>query len=269
MWHTESSQAADLLRFSLLHCQASTHSVSTVWGWSIQKISQLCHGAQKLDFTWATSAKMPGLSQNSCFGSKSSGRVPKTDDQSERYDCKESLSEQAQSARMSAWRQSVLAAEAKRQEVWAKTYVSPPGLHPSLGGWPEATVCQIGQSLWCTGWAYSMYAVVMFVYAKWVRAAQRWVCECRWTMKQVQNLWHAEWRPLQEQCVMRTSWLNFWTTLPSVLQCFDAVGWATGRASGLYKNWVVGCWRGYLSGVRCRLAYGPADATATHCLLLQ
>jgi len=34
------------------------------------------------------------------------------------------------------------------------------------------------------------------------------------------------------------------------------------------KNWVVGCWRGYLSGARCRLAYGPADATATHCLLL-
>jgi len=30
------------------------------------------------------------------------------------------------------------------------------------------------------------------------------------------------------------------------------------------KNWVVGCWRGYLSGVRCRLAYRPADATATH-----
>jgi len=25
----------------------------------------------------------------------------------------------------------------------------------------------------------------------------------------------------------------------------------------------------YLSGARCRLAYGPADATATHCLLLQ
>ena len=27
--------------------------------------------------------------------------------------------------------------------------------------------------------------------------------------------------------------------------------------------WVVGCWHGYLSGARCRLA------TATHCLLLQ
>jgi len=47
------------------------------------------------------------------------------------------------------------------------------------------------------------------------------------------------------------------------LQCFDAVGWAAGSASGLE------CWRGYLTGARCRLAYGPADATATHCLLLQ
>ena len=28
------------------------------------------------------------------------------------------------------------------------------------------------------------------------------------------------------------------------------------------KNWVVGRWHGYLSGARCRLAYGPADATA-------
>ena len=26
------------------------------------------------------------------------------------------------------------------------------------------------------------------------------------------------------------------------------------------KNWVVRCWHGYLSGARCRLAYGPADA---------
>ena len=32
---------------------------------------------------------------------------------------------------------------------------------------------------------------------------------------------------------------------------------------------MVGCWRGYLSGVRCRFPYGSADATATHCLLLQ
>jgi len=32
--------------------------------------------------------------------------------------------------------------------------------------------------------------------------------------------------------------------------------------------WSAGV-HGYLPGVRCRLAYGPADATATHCLLLQ
>ena len=29
----------------------------------------------------------------------------------------------------------------------------------------------------------------------------------------------------------------------------------------------VGCWCGCLSGARCRLAYGPADATSTHRLL--
>jgi len=44
-----------------------------------------------------------------------------------------------------------------------------------------------------------------------------------------------------------------------------------GRQEGTppVKNWEVGCWRGYLSGAMCRFAYGPADATATHCLLLQ
>jgi len=29
------------------------------------------------------------------------------------------------------------------------------------------------------------------------------------------------------------------------------------------------CWHGCLFGARYRLAYGPADATATHCLLVQ
>ena len=52
---------------------------------------------------------------------------------------------------------------------------------------------------------------------------------------------------------------------------FSALTLLVGRQEGhpACKNWVVGCWHGYLSGVRCRLAYGPADATATHCLLLQ
>ena len=37
---------------------------------------------------------------------------------------------------------------------------------------------------------------------------------------------------------------------------------------GGMQGWVdlllVGCWHGYPSGARCKLAYGPADATATH-----
>ena len=43
------------------------------------------------------------------------------------------------------------------------------------------------------------------------------------------------------------------------------VGLQEGHPAGK-KNWVVGCWCGYLSGARCRLAYGSANATATHCL---
>jgi len=55
------------------------------------------------------------------------------------------------------------------------------------------------------------------------------------------------------------------------LRSFSALTLLVGRQEGhpACKNRVVGCWRGYLSGARCRLAYGPADATATHCLLLQ
>ena len=53
---------------------------------------------------------------------------------------------------------------------------------------------------------------------------------------------------------------------------FSALTLLVGRQEGhpaCKKLGVVGCWHGYLSGARCRLAYGPADATATHCLLLQ
>jgi len=52
------------------------------------------------------------------------------------------------------------------------------------------------------------------------------------------------------------------------MQCFDAVGWAA-RRTACKKLRVLGSWHGYLTGARCGLAYGPADATATHYLLLQ
>ena len=60
----------------------------------------------------------------------------------------------------------------------------------------------------------------------------------------------------------------------SVLNAFNAFSALTllvGRQEGhpACKKRVVGCWHGYLSGAICRLAYGPADATVTHCLLLQ
>jgi len=49
------------------------------------------------------------------------------------------------------------------------------------------------------------------------------------------------------------------------IRAFSALTLLVGRQEGhpACKNWVVECWRGYLSGTRCRLAYGPADATAT------
>jgi len=44
-----------------------------------------------------------------------------------------------------------------------------------------------------------------------------------------------------------------------------------GRQKGRWpvKNLSDGCWCGYLSGARCRFAYGPADPNVTHRLLLQ
>ena len=53
-------------------------------------------------------------------------------------------------------------------------------------------------------------------------------------------------------------WFDFWfwcyiyCFVPSVLWCC----WL-GSRKGIWpvKNWVVRCWRGYLSGSRCRLAY--------------
>jgi len=42
------------------------------------------------------------------------------------------------------------------------------------------------------------------------------------------------------------------------------VEWQEGHPA--CKNWVVGCWHGYLPGPKCRFAYGPADATATQSL---
>ena len=79
------------------------------------------------------------------------------------------------------------------------------------------------------------------------------------------RLQHQHW-PVQVAHSSLTYLLSYFSLKPSVLwRC-----WLGGR-KGMrpVKNWVMGCWYGYLSGARCRLAYGPADATAIHYLLLQ
>ena len=52
---------------------------------------------------------------------------------------------------------------------------------------------------------------------------------------------------------------------------FNDLTLLVGRQEGhpACKKLSGGCWRGCLSAARCRFAYDPADATATHYLLLQ
>jgi len=56
-----------------------------------------------------------------------------------------------------------------------------------------------------------------------------------------------------------------------IIGAFSALTLLVGRQEGhpaCKKQW-WGTGVVNLSGARCRLAYGPADATSTHCLLLQ
>ena len=81
------------------------------------------------------------------------------------------------------------------------------------------------------------------------------------TLQHCQNIIKLQ---LHSTCAENFAWFRHY--VPSVLwHCW------LGSRKGIrpVKNWVVGCWRGYLSGVMCRFACGPADATATRCLLLQ
>jgi len=68
-------------------------------------------------------------------------------------------------------------------------------------------------------------------------------------------------------CKTQSNYIHLFTmmTVTVVLRCW------LGDRKGIrpVKNWVVGCLCGCLSGARCSFAYGPADATATHYLLLQ
>ena len=48
---------------------------------------------------------------------------------------------------------------------------------------------------------------------------------------------------VQMSCLfINAAWLEY-AVVVLLLQCFDAVGWVAGRATGPVKNWVVECWR--------------------------
>ena len=88
------------------------------------------------------------------------------------------------------------------------------------------------------------------------------VARLRDLVNKLQQLLTHRYRPTTQRQLYR----HCLSQLPSVLwRCL------LGGRKGIrpVKNWAVGCWHGYLSGARCRLAYGPADATASHCLMLQ
>ena len=64
--------------------------------------------------TSALSTSTPGRSQKGCLVDRTSGTSPNCIDQVDRYECRQLLSEDAQSAKMSDWSDSVLAAEATK-----------------------------------------------------------------------------------------------------------------------------------------------------------
>jgi len=65
--------------------------------------------------------------------------------------------------------------------------------------------------------------------------------------------------------------INTQTAFFFLLFAFSALMLLVGRQDWhpACKKLSGGCWCCYLSGARCRLAYSPAVATATQCLLLQ
>jgi len=71
------------------------------------------------------------------------------------------------------------------------------------------------------------------------------------------------------QCSKRNRW-QFCSNSNIMHRAFSVLtliaGWQEENLA--HKNSVMRCWWVYLSGAKCRQTYGPADATATHHLLL-
>ena len=125
-----------------------------------------------------------------------------------------------------------------------------------------------------TAFSYSTYSRRHFI-------GYRWSSALLWLVRQVMliiipTVRHLAIATLEMIGAFRAVWLaskvsRYLSILCLCLFAFSALTLLVGRQEGhpACKNWAVRCWRGYLSGARCRLAYGPAGSTVTHCLLLQ
>ena len=137
-----------------------------------------------------------------------------------------------------------------------------------------------------SGWYGLPGTVALLLLSSWWCTWLRWFWRCCWMFQFFSAMCFYVWPPPAtpiSQCSLRTSvsctpqmhvqWIALWPHheygnflfgimcrgFPSVLWCC----WLGGRKSiRPVKNWVVGCWHGYLTGASCRLAYGPADAVA-------
>jgi len=90
----------------------------------------------------------------------------------------------------------------------------------------------------------------------------------------ISNFYFAQWQH-------RTEHYNYIKTIRDTVCLWDVCLWMLVHThclcGGILPSVLWHCWlygrkgirHAYLSGARCRLAYSPADATATHCLLLQ
>jgi len=146
-----------------------------------------------------------------------------------------------------------------------------------LDGTVQQSNCYIDPASY-TMWAASVTVCIMFLWQFMFRVGVLQCVWC-WTVCRGRSRWCGyEWTThctcqtssikvcLSQLCQITVYQIVFAFIDPSVLwRC-----WLGGR-KGIrpVKNWVVGCWRGCLPGARSRLVYVSADATATHCLLLQ
>ena len=95
--------------------RAGSLQYSPLWRAVAAKKGASWRGLSRQDWTWARSDATTGRSENVCLGGSWSGDVPNQADQSNKYACKNWHSGLPEpSVRINAWRDKVLAADARK-----------------------------------------------------------------------------------------------------------------------------------------------------------